>query len=163
WEADPNSFQFSFVSQQAERLLGYPREQWLEPGFWQQHIHPDDQLLAHDLRFKGLGSEKSNQFEYRMVAADGRVVWIREISSFMVERGEPQAVRGVLLDITEAKHADEELELLNRRLLESSRHAGMAEVATGVLHNVGNVLNSVNVSSTLICDQVRNSKRSEEH
>ena len=160
WEADSNSFQFSFVSQQAERLLGYPREQWLEPGFWQQHIHPDDQLLAHDLRFKGLGQEKSNQFEYRMVSSDGRVVWIREISSFVVERGEPQAVRGVLLDITEAKHADEELELLNRRLLESSRHAGMAEVATGVLHNVGNVLNSVNVSSTLICDQVRNSKAS---
>ena len=160
WEADPNSFQFSFVSQQAERLLGYPREQWIEPGFWQQHIHPDDQLLAHDLRFKGLGQEKSNQFEYRMVAADGRVVWIREISSFMVERGEPVAVRGVLLDITEAKHADEELELLNKRLLESSRHAGMAEVATGVLHNVGNVLNSVNVSSTLICDHVRNSKAS---
>ena len=160
WEADPNSFKFSFVSQQAERLLGYPREQWLEPGFWQQHIHPDDQLLAHDLRFKGLGQEKSNQFEYRMVAADGRVVWIREISSFMIERGEPQALRGVLLDITESKHADEELELLNRRLLESSRHAGMAEVATGVLHNVGNVLNSVNVSSTLICDQVRNSKAS---
>lgn len=160
WEADPNSFKFSFVSQQSERLLGYPREQWLEPGFWQQHIHPDDQLLAHDLRFKGLGQEKSNQFEYRMVAADGRVVWIREISSFMVERGEAQAVRGVLLDITESKHADEELDLLNRRLMESSRHAGMAEVATGVLHNVGNVLNSVNVSSTLICDQVRNSKAS---
>ena len=95
-----------------------------------------------------------------MVSSDGRVVWIREISSFVVERGESQAVRGVLLDITEAKHADEELELLNRRLLESSRHAGMAEVATGVLHNVGNVLNSVNVSSTLICDQVRNSKAS---
>jgi PAS domain S-box-containing protein len=160
WEADPISFHFSFVSQQAERLLGYPRQQWLESSFWQQHIHPDDQQLAHDLRAKGLAQEKSSQFEYRMVTVEGQVVWVREISSFMVERGEPRAVRGVLLDITEQKQAEEELELLNRRLLESSRHAGMAEVATGVLHNVGNVLNSVNVSSTLICDQVRNSKAS---
>ena len=42
--------------------------------------------------------------------------------------------------------------------LETSRLAGMAEVATGVLHNVGNVLNSVNVSATLVMDQVRESK-----
>jgi signal transduction histidine kinase len=117
-------------------------------------------MLARDLRLKGLQSEKANHFEYRMLAADGRVVWIREISSYVVENGNPQALRGVLFDITEQKQAEEELEMLNRRLLESSRHAGMAEVATGVLHNVGNVLNSVNVSSTLICDQVRNSKAS---
>src|SRR6185436_19776512 len=70
------------------------------------------------------------------------------------------ALRGVLFDITDHKHAEEELELLNKRLLESSRLAGMAEVATGVLHNVGNVLNSVNVSSTLICNQVRGSRAS---
>src|SRR6185295_7061579 len=104
--------------------------------------------------------EKANHIEYRMIASDGRVVWIREISSYLFEKNEPMAVRGVFFDITEQKQAEEELELLNRRLLESSRHAGMAEVATGVLHNVGNVLNSVNVSSTLICDQVRNSKAS---
>ncbi len=43
-------------------------------------------------------------------------------------------------------------------LMDMSRHAGMAEVATGVLHNVGNVLNSVNVSSTLISERLRNSR-----
>jgi PAS domain S-box-containing protein len=47
---------------------------------------------------------------------------------------------------------------LQRELLETSRMAGMAEVATSVLHNVGNVLNSVNVSSSLIADKVRQSK-----
>jgi hypothetical protein len=107
---------------------------------------------------KALQQEKPTQIEYRMVAADGRIVWIREISTFIFENGAPQALRGVLFDITEQKQSEEELESLNRRLLESSRQAGMAEVATGVLHNVGNVLNSVNVSSTLICDQVRNSR-----
>lgn len=161
WEADPKTFAFSFVSEQAERLLGYPREQWgSEPDFWRGHIHPDDQLLAQNFRAQGLERERSSQFEYRMIAADGRVVWLREISTFTIKGGTPLALRGVLFDITEHKQAEEELELLNKRLLESSRYAGMAEVATGVLHNVGNVLNSVNVSSTLICDQVRNSRTS---
>jgi PAS domain S-box-containing protein len=161
WEASPRDFSFNFVSQQAERLLGHPRQEWTaDPDFWTEHLHPDDYMLARDLRMKGLQTEKANHFEYRMLAADGRVVWIREISSYVMENGIPQAIRGVLFDITEQKQAEEELEMLNRRLLESSRHAGMAEVATGVLHNVGNVLNSVNVSSTLICDQVRNSKAS---
>jgi PAS domain S-box-containing protein len=159
WEADPKSFEFKFVSQQAEKLLGFARSDWtVDPAFWMEHIYTDDQVLAHGLRMKALQQEKPTQIEYRMVAADGRIVWIREISTFIFENGTPQALRGVFFDITEQKQAEEELESLNRRLLESSRQAGMAEVATGVLHNVGNVLNSVNVSSTLICDQVRNSR-----
>ena len=161
WEADPKSFAFSFVSEQAAKLLGYPREQWIsETAFWLNHIHPDDQLVAQNFRTRRIEGEKSNQFEYRMIASDGRAIWLREISNLTVENGVPQALRGVLFDITEQKQAEEELELLNKRLLESSRFAGMAEVATGVLHNVGNVLNSVNVSSTLICNQVRNSRAS---
>ena len=54
--------------------------------------------------------------------------------------------------------AERDREHLHRELLAASRQAGMAEVATGVLHNVGNVLNSVNVSATLVADQVRRSK-----
>src|SRR5687768_17488907 len=161
WEADPKSLEFTFVSQQAEKLLGFARNDWTaDPAFWMDHIYTDDQVLAHGLRMKALQQEKPTQIEYRMVAADGRIVWIREISTFIFEHGAPQALRGVFFDITEQKQAEEELESLNRRLLESSRQAGMAEVATGVLHNVGNVLNSVNVSSTLICDQVRGSRTS---
>src|SRR6185436_1345743 len=143
----PRTFAFSFASEQAKRLLGYPRQQWIEqPDFWLKHLHPDDQMLAQNFRTMGLQQEKPSHFEYRMIAADGRPVWLREISTFMIEAGTAQALRGVLFDITEHKRAEEELELLNKRLLESSRLAGMAEVATGVLHNVGNVLNSVNVS-----------------
>jgi PAS domain S-box-containing protein len=64
----------------------------------------------------------------------------------------------VAQDISERKKAERELELANKKLLETSRQAGMAEVATSVLHNVGNVLNSVNVSSAVISDKVKNSK-----
>jgi PAS domain S-box-containing protein len=61
-------------------------------------------------------------------------------------------------DITERMHAEVTLEQMHKQLLGTSRQAGMAEVATSVLHNVGNVLNSVNISSTLVSDRVRKSK-----
>ena len=63
-----------------------------------------------------------------------------------------------LHDITLAKRAESELAELNRQIAETQRQAGMAEVATGVLHNVGNVLNSINVSATLVREQLAASR-----
>lgn len=61
-------------------------------------------------------------------------------------------------EIAERKRAEEELQRTQQQLIDASRQAGMAEVATGVLHNVGNVLNSVNVSATLIADRLNQSR-----
>jgi len=61
-------------------------------------------------------------------------------------------------EVSERKQAEEKLAAAQQQLIETSRQAGMAEIATGVLHNVGNVLNSVNVSATLVADKVRNSQ-----
>jgi PAS domain S-box-containing protein len=88
------------------------------------------------------------------------------IDGRVIERiSQPQRIDGASVgrvwffrDITERKRAEARLEIAHRRLLETSRQAGMAEVATGVLHNVGNVLNSVNVSTALLADHVRQSK-----
>jgi nitrogen fixation/metabolism regulation signal transduction histidine kinase len=61
-------------------------------------------------------------------------------------------------DITERRRAEVELKKTHSELMDASRRAGMAEVATGVLHNVGNVLNSVNVSANVASDHIRKSK-----
>ena len=61
-------------------------------------------------------------------------------------------------EIGERKRTETELEAVHQQFVEAARKAGMAEVATGVLHNVGNVLNSINVSATLVADRLRNSK-----
>ncbi len=61
-------------------------------------------------------------------------------------------------NVTERRRAEEELKTMHSQLLNASRQAGMAEVATNVLHNVGNVLNSVNVSSAIISNNIRSSK-----
>jgi PAS domain S-box-containing protein len=64
----------------------------------------------------------------------------------------------VMRDMTERREAEEALRLSQQKLLQASRLAGMAEVATGVLHNIGNVLNSVNVSAGLVVEKLRRSK-----
>jgi two-component system, NtrC family, sensor kinase len=67
-------------------------------------------------------------------------------------------VEALRREIAERRRAEHQLADAHSQLVETSRQAGMAEVATGVLHNVGNVLNSVNVSATLVSDRVRQSK-----
>jgi signal transduction histidine kinase len=74
------------------------------------------------------------------------------------EHGRIIGTYGISKDITAMKEAEEKLATVHQELVHTSRQAGMAEVATGVLHNVGNVLNSVNVSATVIVAGLRQSK-----
>ena len=74
------------------------------------------------------------------------------------QTGKIVGLMGIGRDITARKEAEARLEEAHKQLLEVSRQAGMSEVATSVLHNVGNVLNSVNVSSSLISEKIRDSK-----
>ena len=72
WEIDPATVQFTFVSQQAEYLLGYPVPQWLIAGFWADHIHPDDQERVLESYRLATRQQSNHRLEYRMIAADGR-------------------------------------------------------------------------------------------
>jgi PAS domain S-box-containing protein len=93
------------------------------------------------------------------VLKDGRTFWV--LTSKMPLRnkdGQIIGTFGISKDITVIKEAEVQLEQLHKQLLETSRRAGMAEIATNVLHNIGNVLNSVNVSASMIVDSVRKSK-----
>jgi PAS domain S-box-containing protein len=159
WECTPDTFQYTFVSRQVERLLGYRPEEWLaNPQFWQEKLHPEDAAQVIQTCPDRVASRQPYNYDYRMIAADGRTVWIRESGVVLIENDQPAAVRGIFQDVTEQKLAAAELDKLNKQLVDASRQAGMAEVATGVLHNVGNVLNSVNVSTTLIREKLRGSE-----
>jgi PAS domain S-box-containing protein len=72
--------------------------------------------------------------------------------------GQQLGAVAVMQDITERKESDLELERVHKQLVSASRQAGMAEVATNVLHNVGNVLHSVNISASLVAESVKQSK-----
>jgi PAS domain S-box-containing protein len=159
WERSPVTFQFTFVSRQSENMLGYTPSPWLDDShFWQSKLHPQDAARAIKTAEELAGRGQPYTHEYRMLAANGRTVWVRESGTVLMEKGAPVAVRGIFQDVTRQKLDAEELDKLNRQLMGTSRLAGMAEVATGVLHNVGNVLNSVSVSATLVAEGLRRSK-----
>jgi PAS domain S-box-containing protein len=90
---------------------------------------------------------------------DGRITWcLTTKMPWRDKGGNIIGTFGISKDFTALKKAEVELEAAHQRLIETSRLAGMAEVATDVLHNVGNVLNSVNVSCSLAVDRVKASK-----
>ena len=110
WEGDASTLEFTFVSKQAERLLGYPVERWTtEPDFWRAHMHPDDRGWAPSYGARATAESRAHEFEYRMLAADGRIVWLRDIVTVVVEDGTPVKLRGVMIDITEQKKVEADL------------------------------------------------------
>jgi PAS domain S-box-containing protein len=110
WEADLRSRAFSFVSQQAERMLGYPVEQWLRgPNFLKDHIHPEDRDWVVTRFHSATATMKDHDFEYRMVASNGQVIWVRNLVTVVVHNGEPTQLRGLMFDITARKQAEEAL------------------------------------------------------
>ncbi|HET6718209.1 MAG TPA: PAS domain S-box protein, partial [Rhodocyclaceae bacterium] len=107
WEGDARTFDFTFVSQEAERLLGYPVAEWTQPGFWVAHLHPDDLGWAPEYCAAYTARREAHDFEYRFVAKDGRTVWLRDIVKVVEENGQPRWLRGVMVDVTEQKRARE--------------------------------------------------------
>ena len=107
WEADGRTFRFTFVSPQAERILGFPVSQWLnEPDFWRRNTHPDDVEWCTRYCLNTSTTGLDHQFQYRMIAADGRVVWLQDIVTVKVEDDGSIRLRGIMLDITERKQTE---------------------------------------------------------
>jgi PAS domain S-box-containing protein len=113
WEADGETFQFTFVSPQAEKILGYPIAAWLAPNFWVDHTHPDDAEWCSAFCLDSTKRGKDHEFEYRMIAADGSVVWLHDLVSVKVEPDGALYLRGIMLDITRRKAAEDELNRAN--------------------------------------------------
>jgi hypothetical protein len=112
WEADATTEQFTFVSQSAEGLLGYPVEQWLsQPDFWVNLIHPEDRQWTVALCRKEIFQNRDYELEYRCLAADNRVVWLRD-RAYVVQddQGRSHKRRGLMIDITLTKQVGKELQ-----------------------------------------------------
>ncbi len=116
WEADAETFQFTFVSPQAERLLGFPVTRWLtDPTFWADHVHPDDRQWAIDFCVKATTEGRPHEFEYRFIAADGRVVWLHDLVTVVTEDDKPRRLRGVMVDVTDRVRTQQALGVSEER------------------------------------------------
>ncbi len=117
-----------------------------------------DEALADEQRIIRTGEPMIGKIE-KETWPDGRLTWaLTSKMPFRNNAGEIIGTFGISKDITAIKEAEDKLAQVHKQLMDASRQAGMAEIATSVLHNVGNVLNSVNVSNSLVADKVRNSK-----
>jgi len=121
WEAwgqpDASSQRINFVSDYVEAMLGYTVEEWLAtPNFWLTIVHPDDKerAAAHANEHFVKGGADINTF--RWIRKDGREIWV-ESHSIVIEdeEGKPLGMRGVTLDITERKQAEEAVKISEKR------------------------------------------------
>ncbi len=107
WSASADTFRFTYVNPAAEKLLGYPIDRWLnEPNFWTERIHPEDRHVPSLCHHETLAG-RNHELIYRMIAADGRTVWLRDYVNVHSVNGKPVELFGVMVDITREREAEE--------------------------------------------------------
>jgi len=116
WESDARTFQFTYIGPQAESIFGYPAKEWYTTDFWPNHIHGDDREQALEYCLKTYKTKKNYEFEYRMVAANGDIVWLQDIVNVVSENDQPVLLRGFFINITNRKLAEENVKKLNTEL-----------------------------------------------
>jgi PAS domain S-box-containing protein len=121
--AEPSTFRTTFVNKHVEEILGYPVKGWLNnPSFWVEHLHPEDRERTVAFTEKAIQEQRNHELEYRMIAADGRIVWLHEIVNVIVENGVTIELVGVSGDITARKRTEESMALF-RKLIDGSNDA----------------------------------------
>jgi len=119
-----------YVSPQIEEILGYSLEEWhASPTFFDEHLHPEDRDRVSEAQRKARQSAEPLELEYRFIAADGRVVWLKDRHTVVRdEAGKPRYTQGFAIDVTAQRQGEEDREALlthaqeqNERLLKLDR------------------------------------------
>lgn len=111
WEYDLLSKHFTFISPQAETVFNYPIRLWYNPGFWEEKIHPLDRAAVIEKTERMKVNSDHYELEYRMMKADGDVVYIKDYITVVKENDQPVALRGIFADVSSQKTHEEQLRL----------------------------------------------------
>jgi PAS domain S-box-containing protein len=145
-----NGFFCRTLGKSMDQVIGKTDADLFPPGLAAKYRRDDQQVLQSGKFFETIEENRTHSGEKSFVQVIKTPLYGLE--------NRLTGLQVVFWDVTERKLAEERLEATHRELVEASRLAGMAEVATGVLHNVGNVLNSVNISATLVSENLQRSK-----
>ena len=115
WEADATTGRFTYVGPQTVDILGYPLADWYTDNFWTEHIYPEDREWAIKHCVDSSAFLDNYEFEYRMLTADGQVVWLYDIVNVVRSEDGPSLLRGFMIDITQRKRLEQEREQLLAR------------------------------------------------
>ena len=117
WEADGRTSQFTYVGPQAEPALGFPIAEWYQPDFWTAHLHPEDRERTIAEAATLSQAFDDYELEYRMIAKDGRTVWLHSLVTVARENDEPVIITGFSIDVTQTRQTEAELRDLSGRLI----------------------------------------------
>ena len=150
-----------YENSRCQELSGVSTEDAIAGRSWLQSIHPNDlpgvTAGLKESESKGLDFDH----EFRFVRPNGEIRWVRLRTAFLrSETGGITGRVGMVVNISDRKQAEIELERIHQDLIRASREAAIAEFASGVLHNVKNVINSINISASVIADQLKQSRAS---
>jgi PAS domain S-box-containing protein len=118
-EYDARSQRFTHVGEHAIKMLGYPLSAWYEPGFLAAHLHAADRQRVLAAYQKQTRISKHFDLAFRLLAQDGRVVWIQNVVSIEPSNGGHHKLHGFMIDISHRKRAEEALKDLGGRLIAS--------------------------------------------
>ncbi len=161
WEAwgkpDAATQRIDFVNDYVETMLGYGVEEWLStPNFWLSIVHPDDRERTARQAAEAFDSGESGMLQFRWIAKDGRVVWVESYTVVIQDdSGWPIALRGVTIDISGRKHAEEALHKSQEQLRQSQKLEAIGQLAGGVAHDFNNLLTVILGYSQLLAVQLK--------
>lgn len=138
WEADIATYRYTFLSNQVVPILGYSPEAWLKiPDFWRLHIYPADRKKTVRYCHEQARLGKNFVVDYRMIRADGSLVWIKDMVTIISENGRPKWIRGLMIDISLSKRATD-LEHIEKTVLElnSRKEVPVETVLTSYLKGI---------------------------
>jgi two-component system cell cycle sensor histidine kinase/response regulator CckA len=135
WTLDLPGKNFAFVSRHAEQLLGYPAEHWTtNASFWTDRVHPADRDWVVQSYQRAIESGEAHVCEFRAVASDGRILWLRESTRVVADsQGRPSRLVGVSMDVTERR-------LLEEQLTQAERVEAVSRLASRLAHDLNNML-----------------------
>ena len=117
WEGEVEGQRFTYVSEQAVKMLGYPASAWYKPGFLASHVHPDDKQRVLSTYLNQTRVAEHFDLTFRMLGKDGQIAWVQNLVSVVPENGAPCRMHGFMIDISERKRAEEALNYLGSRLI----------------------------------------------